>query len=365
MSIVPAWQTFLHNSWVKNLLIPAAVFLLFFTVSVPLINTLFRFFKKAAKKTGGAWGEKLEYGFHKPLHLLLVITGLYTALNVCPAVWNALVFQALIVRCFRSFLILVVAWGLYRMADSVELTDTVFARKLDLQVDKALLPVLSGVIRFVIVALAVLIVAQEWNFSISGLLAGLGLGGLAFALAAKDMLANLFGGVVILLDRPFSLGDWIRTGDVEGTVEDVNFRSVKVRTFAQAVVTVPNSMVAAAPVTNFSRMGKRKVDFALTLKYGTPAELVKKCTEEIRRILAENGEIEDDTFSAALDNFGESGLKLMVSYYTKSADFKDYLRVREEVYYSVLKILEDEKVEIAYPTSTVVVDGDGKFLPKD
>lgn len=84
-------------------------------------------------------------------------------------------------------------------------------------------------------------IAQEWNYSISGLLAGLGLGGLAFALAAQDMLSNLFGGLVIFLDRPFGIGDWIQTGDTEGTVEDINFRSVKIRTFSQAVVTVPNS----------------------------------------------------------------------------------------------------------------------------
>lgn len=356
MNTVSAWQIFRQNYWVINLLIPAAVFLLFFAVSIPIVNFLFRLIKKAGKKTGSEWGIKLEYGFHKPLRLLLIVIGLYIAISVCPAVWDFLLLQAIVSRCFRSFLILVLAWGLYRMADSVELTDTIFARKLDLQVDEALLPVLSGVIRFIIAALAVLIVAQEWNFSISGLLAGLGLGGLAFALAAKDMLANLFGGLVILLDRPFSIGDWIRTGDVEGTVEDVNFRSVKVRTFTQALVTVPNSLVASAPVTNFSRMGKRKADFTLSLKYGTPVERLKKCTEAIRDMLAQNAEIEDETFTAALDSLDESGLKLSVSYYTKSADFKDYLRVREEVYYSVLKILEDEKVEMAYPTSTVMMN---------
>lgn len=356
MDAVTVWQIFWQNYWVLNLVLPLAVFLLIFAVSMPIVNVLFRILKKAAERTGSDWGKKLEYGFHKPLHLLVIAVGLYVAFNICPAVWNSIFLQSLVIRCFRSFLILALAWGLYRMADSVELNDTIFARKFDLQVDTALLPVLSGVIRFVIAALAILIVAQEWNFSISGLLAGLGLGGLAFALAAKDMLANLFGGLVILLDRPFSIGDWIRTGDVEGTVEEVNFRSVKVRTFSQAVVTVPNSKVADSPVTNFSRMGKRKVDFSLSLKYENPAERIKECTEKIRELLAENEEIENDTFTAALDSLGESGLKLMVSYYTKSADFKDYVRIREEIYYSVLEILEHEKVEMAYPTSTVVMN---------
>lgn len=352
MNDVSAWQIFWQNYWVRNLLIPAAVFLFFLVVSVPVTDLLFRF----AKKANRGWGKKLEYGFRRPLRLLLAGTGLYLAAIACPAAWDSISFQSIVIRCFRSLLILVPAWGLSRMADSVELADTVFARKLDLPVDKALLPAISGVIRFLIGALAVLIVAQEWNFSISGLLAGLGLGGLAFALAAKDMLANLFGGFVILLDRPFSIGDWIRTGDVEGTVEGVNFRSVKVRTFGQAVVIVPNSLVTSGPVTNFSRMGKRKVDFSLCLEYGTPADRLKRCTEKIRNLLAEKDGIENGTESVALDGFGERGVELAVAYYTTSADYQNYLQVREDVFYSILKILESEKAELASPPKAVILE---------
>ena len=99
-------------------------------------------------------------------------------------------------------------------------------------------------------------VAQEWDYRIDGFIAGLGLGGLAFSLAAKDTLSNVFGGLVVILDKPFSIGDWIKTPSVEGTVEDISFRSTKVRTFAQALVTVPNATLANEPVTNWTRMGK-------------------------------------------------------------------------------------------------------------
>lgn len=353
------FQTFCQIGWVRNFLIPAVVFLLFFAAGIPLADLLFRFLTKASEKSGRAWGKKFSYGFRRPLHVILVVTGVFTALTVCPAVWGNASASAFLVRCFRSFLVIAVTWGFYRMADSVELNDTVFAKKLDLKVDEALLPVLSGALRFILVALAVLIVAQEWNFSISGLVAGLGLGGLAFALAAKDMLANLFGGLVILLDRPFSIGDWIKTGNVEGTVEDLNFRSVKVRTMEQTVVTVPNSLVASAPVENYSRMGKRRVEFSLTLAYGVKPERIRSCAERIRSLLAENDDVENDTFAAVLSGLDGSGPCLSVYYHTKTADYGEYLRVREKIYYDVLQVLHDKGVELASPIAAVIKDKGG------
>ena len=352
-------QTFLQIGWVRNLLIPAAVFLLVFAVSSPLANLLFRLISKASEKSGGSWGDKFSYGFRRPTRVILAVTGLYAALTVCPAVWGSASAAAFFIRCYRSFLVLAVAWGFYRMADRVELNGTAFAKKLDLRIDEALLPVLSGVLRFILVALAVLIVAQEWNFSISGLVAGLGLGGLAFALAAKDMLANLFGGLVILLDHPFTIGDWIKSGSVEGTVEDLNFRSIKIRTMEQTIVTVPNSLVASAPVENYSRMGKRRVEFTLTAAYGSEPERVRACAGRIRSLLTGSADVENGTFSAALSGIGGRGPSLSVYYHTKTADYGEYLRVREKIYYEVLRILQEEGISLANPATAVIVDKNG------
>lgn len=348
-------QTFFQNGWVRNLLIPAVVFLLFFAVSAPLANLLSRLVAKASEKSGGTWGEKISYGFRKPLRMTLAVTGVYVALTACPAVWSNATAAGAFIRCYRSFLVLAFTWGFYRMADRVELNGTAFAKKLDLQIDEALLPVLSGALRFILVSLAVLIVAQEWNFSISGLVAGLGLGGLAFALAAKDMLANLFGGLVILLDHPFSIGDWIKTGSVEGTVEDLNFRSVKIRTTEQAIVTVPNSLVASAPVENYSRMGKRRVEFTLTAAYGSEPDRIHACAARIRDLLAGCEDVENDTFSAALSGIGGSGPCLSVYYHTKTADYAEYLRVREKIYYEILRVLQEESVSLANPAAAVLI----------
>lgn len=353
-------DVFWQNVWVKNLLIPAAVFFLFFTVSVPLVRGLFTLLHGISEKTGGDWYDKLEYAFHKPLRLMVAVSGLYIALYVCPAAWGNASLQTFATRCFRSFLVAAVTWGFCRMTDVVELHRFSFVKKLDLKVNETLLPVLSGVARFVLVSLAVLIIAQEWSFSISGLVAGLGLGGLAFALAAKDMLSNLFGGLVILLDHPFTIGDWIRTGDVEGIVEEVNFRSMKIRTFEQALVTVPNSMVADAPVYNFSRMGKRRIEFNLTVEYGYSAEQLEACAVKIGKLLENSEKIESGTSVAALNSLDDSGPTYKVICYIKVTDYSAYLLSRGDLYYHILKLLEEEKIELAYPTSSVIVQQKAK-----
>lgn len=354
--VLNLWNQLWDSGWTKNLLIPSALFCFFFFTRTPLVSGLFRLLRKLGEKKGGRWVEELQYGFERPLRALWAAFGILAAYRSCPALYGSGAGWAMLLQCFRSLLVLLLAWGLYRMADGDRLMTVLLIRKLDLQADAVLFPFLSKAVRFIICALAALIVAQEWNYSISGLLAGLGLGGLAFALAAKDMLANIFGGLIILLDKPFVIGDWIQAGDVEGTVEDMNFRSVKVRTFAQAVVTVPNMLLSNEPITNYSRMGKRRITFRLQLRRETEPERIKACAEDIRKLLLENAGVEENSADVAFEGIGESSLDLSVTYYTKTADWKEYLRVREELYYSILKQLENRRVELALPSGTLRVE---------
>lgn len=344
------WQV----PWVADFAVPAAVFLLFFFLRTPVVKLLFQPAKKL--NAGKAWPSEMERSFEKPLHVFITACGAYAALWISPAIPHGNVGWGIAVKCFRSLLILLLAWGLGGMCGSQELTGSLLLKKLDVNTSDTLLPFFSKILRFLILCLALLIIAQEWDYSISGLLAGLGLGGLAFALAAQDMLSNLFGGIVIFLDRPFTIGDWIQADDVEGTVEDINFRSVKVRTFSQAIVTIPNSKLVDRPVTNFSRMGKRKVSFTVGLKCSTTESQMRACVDGIREMLLHNRDIDPETVVVAFNDIGESSLNLMIYFFTKTTDWQKHLKVREEVYYGVLRTLEREKAEIAFPTRTIVVD---------
>lgn len=334
---------FLQIPLVRNLLIPLLVFVAFYALSRPLTRAFFALMRRISRKMPGSGTETpFDDAFRKPARVLLVGIGLFAALGACPAVTGAAGLWPLIEKCFRSFLIILLAWGLSRLAGGFQSSDSQLARRINLPEDRTVLKALVTVARFLIYALAVLIVAQEWDFSISGLIAGLGLGGLAFALAAKDMLTNLFGGLVILLDKPFAIGDKIKTGDVEGTVEDINFRSLKIRTESQALVTVPNGTVTAGPITNYSRMEKQKLTFQVALAADAGEKDVAGCTERIRAALRQDDGIEDGTFAVSADLLGSGGPVLTVSCYAKATDRQGYLETKERLSAAVLQILTGE-----------------------
>lgn len=336
-------ETFLQNPLTRNLLIPVCVFALFYTLSRLLASAFFALLHRiGGRLPGGGSADLLDGAFRNPLRVLLIGTGLFVALSCSPAVTGADGLRLLTEKCFRSFLIMMLAWGLSRMAGGLQSPSSPAAVRLNLTEDRTVLKAVASAARFLICTLAVLMIAQEWNFSVSGLVTGLGIGGLAFALAAKDMLTNLFGGLVILLDKPFSIGDRIKTGDVEGTVEDINFRSLKIRTESQALVTVPNGLVAAAPVTNYSRMEKRKLAFNVALTLGSPEKDVRSGAEKIRQTLRQDGDIEDGTFAVSADMLGAEGPVLTVSCYVRATGLAEYLAIKERLSSTVLRILTGE-----------------------
>ena len=224
---------------------------------------------------------------------------------------------------------------------------------INLKIDKILLPFLSKVIRFIIIVLALSVILQEWDYDINGFIAGLGLGGLAFALAAQQTLANLFGGIVIITDKPFSIGDWILTPSVEGTVQDINFRSTKVRTFAQAVVTIPNATLANEPITNWTRMGKRRITFNLGVTYSTPKEKLEICVQEIKNMLQKHPGIHPETIFVNFDSFGASSLDIFLYFFTKTTNWGEFLQIKEDVNLKIMSILEKEGVSIAIPSTSI------------
>jgi len=303
-----------------------------------------------ANRTKTRLDNHIAKAFEKPMHWFFALLGLYLALWYLPLTGAS---NALVSDLFRSAIILIVTAGLYSLASSSEALHEEFEELFSVKVDKILVPFFSKVLKFIIVALALTMIAQEWDYRIDGVIAGLGLGGLAFSLAAKDALANIFGGLVIILDKPFSIGDWIMTPSVEGTVEDINFRGTKVRTFAQALVTVPNSTLASEPITNWTKMGKRRITFKLGVPYGTPRAKLKKCVEEIEKMLRQHPDIHQETILVRFDSFGESSLDMFLYFFTQTTNWEEHLRVKEDVNLRIMEILEREEVSLAFPSKSI------------
>jgi len=203
------------------------------------------------------------------------------------------------------------------------------------------------------IVIGVFIGLRVWGFDISGLLAGLGIGGLALSLAAQDTFSNLLGGLTIMTDHAFSIGDVITTPDVEGIVEDIGFRSTKVRTFTQMQVTVPNSRLSSNTVTNLSRVIKRRIRFSISLEYGTTPDQIRSLIEKLKTRMAAREHLIPENTIIALEKFSASSIDVLFQCFTKTLDFIQYLKEQEDILLEIMEVMEQEKLSFAFSALTV------------
>jgi len=331
--------------------IAVGIFLLFNLFRRLFVRFLFKFLMRRLARLELA--ARVLEAFEKPLRGLFVLLGAYLAiLYYVPAHW---IFLFVVHKLFRSGMILLIGAGLYNLSAASSLFMEGILKRFGGDDSSMLIPFLSKAVRFVVIVIAITAVISEWGFNINGVVAGMGLGSLALALAAKDTLGNIFGGVIIILEKPFSKGDWILTPSIEGVVEDITFRSSKIRTFADALVTVPNSTLADQPITNWSRMGRRRITFTLNVALDTDADRLTAAIDRIERYLMEHKEIDDGTIMVKFNEFKESSLGVMLYYFTKTTAWKDHLTVRQETQLAMLQILKEEGVQLALPVQRIVI----------
>lgn len=187
----------------------------------------------------------------------------------------------------------------------------------------------------------------------NGLVAGLGIGGVIVTLAAQDTAKNLFGGLVIFLDKPFIVGDWIEMEPYEGTVEDITFRSTRVRTFENSIVNIPNSIISNSSIINWSKMEKRRYRTNLCIEIDTPLEKIEKFQERVKEMLQSRDTVYDESIIVKFDEITDNGINILVCSYTDSVDYPSYLTERENINRKIMKILKEENIELAYDTKTV------------
>lgn len=333
-------------------IIIALLFIIFgFILSHIFVKYIIKLLIKFANKTKSNLDNLLINALEKPARVLIIGLFIWAAISI----FNLpVLFQGFLISVLRTFIIVIVFWFLYRSADSITF---IFERYLNKSGKKAS-PVLTGVFRkslkFVIVLLEIFMIIREWGYDISGLIAGLGVGGLALSLAAKDAASNLLGSITIMLDKTYSVGDWIQTNTIEGIVEEIGFRSTKIRTFADSLISVPNSIMSNEPVTNWSKMGKRKVSFNLHIPLDTPAEKIEYLLAKIRDMINNHDDINKDLIVVNLNGFGEATLQIIIYYFTKTTSWANYTKVNEDINLKILKIFEETGVPIIPPRSMAV-----------
>lgn len=315
-------------------------------------GTFERLARKVTSRSRTDIDDLLVEALSKPVGWSAVVVGFYLALN-------ALRPPAIIVAGGQKLLALGVSllltWLMIRLVNVVTKILHRWASRTDSVLDDQLVPLVAKAAKVTVGLLAMLLVLQNLGYSISGLIAGLGVGGLAVALAAQKTLADVFGSVMLLVDRPFTVGDWIRSpdGQVEGVVEEIGFRSTKIRTFEKTLVYVPNSRLADFIIDNIDRRPIRRVWITVGVTYDTTRNRMQAAVEEIRTMLSNHEGVDQGFYIVRFTDFGSSSLDIMVYYFANTTVWDDYLAVREDVNLKIMGILENLELEIAFPTRTL------------
>ncbi|MFC1564140.1 mechanosensitive ion channel family protein [candidate division KSB1 bacterium] len=358
------WQQFKEildysflNVGLGRIAVAVVVFLFIFAMRQVFSRVVMRILRRIAGRTKFTIDEKLLDVIEPPARMLFIVVGLWAGFQILQLPEDA---KELISKLIRSLYVIVVIWAAYRATDLLSDFLRKLSAKTESNLDDQVVMFIGKTLRVLVLIIGLMILVREWGYDIAGLVAGLGLGGLAFALAAKDTVANLFGSVTILMDRPFVVGDWIETPSIEGTVEDIRLRSTQIRTFANALVTVPNSVLANSAITNWSRMNKRRIKYKLGVTYSSKSYQVEECVNRIKKMLEEHPAIHKDVIFVYFTDFGESALDLFLYFFTVTTVWKEYLEVRQDVNLRIMKIVEELGMSIAFPSRSIYIKNTGE-----
>ncbi|MEG2500472.1 MAG: mechanosensitive ion channel family protein [Oscillospiraceae bacterium] len=307
-------------------------------------------------KTRHEYDSILLSGFKMPIVVFFAICGIYISLLFLPRALGILatpIYLAAIAKLMRIGIILLIVWGLVGSSDVASVFLQGMQNKLDIKSNQTMARFLGYIFKTIVLALGAVIIISELGYDVNGLIAGLGLGGLTIALAAKDTAGNFFGGVIIIFEKPFEIGDWISALDYEGIVEDITFRSTKLRTFSNALTIIPNSTLSSGAITNWTRMKMRKVSLNLALPGETDAAQMDLFLSSVRKELLANTEIVPDTVQVRFSDFGRGVLNVTVVYFTQTTVFSDYLDIKEHINMRILNLLSANNIKLAAPLDTI------------
>ncbi len=344
------------------------VFLTVFTALLLgyIASRFFRRLSNHAAATATLWDDALIEAARKPVVWLIWVVGINFAAGIAARVVDS-EWSNLIEPANRTAVILLLAMFLLDFVKRAE-SNLVNPAYLKEPLDTTTVRAMGKLLRAAIIISAALIAMQLFGFSISGVLAFGGIGGLAVGFAAKDLLANFFGGLMIYLDRPFSVGDWIRSPDkeIEGTVEDIGWRLTRIRTFDKRPLYIPNGIFANISVENPSRMTNRRIYETIGLRYDD-IHNIEVIVREVKAMLENHPEIDTtQTLMVNVNSFAPSSIDFFIYTMTKTTDWAKYHVIKQDVLLKVAGIIAKHNAEMAFPTSTLHMAGkaDGFLIPR-
>ncbi len=328
-----------------RILVALGIFLAFFVLKGILSRLIIRLFNIKEKNK-----ENIKQNsFYKPLKLFFLIIGLYCALRtIKPTPY----FIEIINKVFRIMMILLCTNAIANLVTPKSRFGKTLKKKLT-RANDSMVKMICKTLNILIYLIGIVIIISELGYNISGIITGLGIGGVAIALAAQDTASNIIGAIMIILDKPFELGDWIKIGTIEGSVEEFTFRSTRIREAQTNVVSIPNSEVVNSQIINWSKLTKRRILVELCLEFETPLKKVADVQNDILILLENDSDILNDGISVKFSDIKDDGYNLKIIAFTSILNYMDYLAYMDKLNYQLINILQKNKVSLAYKSQTL------------
>lgn len=338
------------GGWITQVFIVVFITLLINFFLKRLLNRLYA----KLVQTRNIWDDALINALRRPLSLLIWVVGIAFAAQIVEQQTHAAIFAA-VVPIRDVAVIATITWFFIRLIGEVENNYVTIRERGGAAFDRTTADALSKLLRLSVLITSSLVALQTLGFSISGVLAFGGIGGIAVGFAAKDLLANFFGGLMIYLDRPFQVGDWIRSPDrdIEGHVEQIGWRLTCIRTFDKRPLYVPNATFASIAVENPSRMSNRRIYETIGIRYDDGNKM-RDIVADVKDMLVNHPDIDQSqTLMVNFTSFGPSSLDFFIYTFTRTTIWTEFHEVKQKILLAVQDIIAEHGAEVAFPTSTI------------
>ncbi len=298
----------------------------------------------------------IEKDIKKLTRLLGMIAAVHFILFLLPSFQLPIRFNSLLIKTLGILNLFFIILMIIQISNFVFHYVGMIVSRTSSKMDDQLLPVLVRVVRIVIWLIGFIYILDYLDVNVTALLAGISIGGLAIALAAQDTVKNFFGSLMIFIDRPFQIGDWVHFDDVDGVIEEVGFRSTRIRTFANSLVYVPNGYLADKVVDNLGLIKYRRFKTDLNITYNTPPKKIDLFVKGIKTIIEQHPRTRKDYFEVHLNSLGASSINILLYCFFEARDWTEELKGRHQIIYAILILADDIGVNFAFPTQSLYVE---------
>ena len=346
--------TFLTND-IWRIMLAVVVMVIVVLLKSFISRCVFKLIERSMTDKGrvGSFVDDLIKIVDRPLRLVIISAGIHICHLVLRMPDGV---RTLVEKTVSSLLLFAVFWALFNSSEHLKGVLTRVTEKSEAHLDNIAVNYLVYALKALVIIFGGLSILQIWVGNISSLIAGLSIGGVAFALAAQDTAANLFGSITVMLDHPFEIGEYIEIDGIAGTVERMGLRSTRIRTADQSLVIVPNKTMSSVNITNWTKIDRRRVMFTIGVTYSTTSEQLRELVDRIRKMLEARDDIRQEGLLVDFSDFGASSLDIMVRFYTLTGAYADAVESRARVNFAIMDIVNEMGLSFAFPSQSVYIE---------